>query len=221
MFWDAFPGVDLALLARGYYVAFIDVGDTFGSPDSLVHYEPFYSTLTQTYGLSKKPAMEGLSRGGMFEYRWASMHPDQVGCIYGDAPLCDIRYITGDGRKQIMNAYHLATDQDFLNYNQNPIDILAPIAKRRIPIIHDCGDADDAAPMSINTDVLRERYMKLGGNFALIVKQGCQHHPHGLTDPTPIVDFIVAYTAGGDESKQAMKTAIKPGTILTIPQGQW
>ena len=37
--------------------------------------------------------------------------------------------------------------------------------------------------------------------FAEIVKEGCGHHPHGLTDPTAVADFIVAHCAGGDAAQ--------------------
>lgn len=35
MFWDAFSSADVALLERGFYVAFIDAGDTFASSAAL------------------------------------------------------------------------------------------------------------------------------------------------------------------------------------------
>ena len=73
----------------------------------------------------------------------------------------------------------------------NPIDILEPIAKAKIPIIHVVGDKDDVVPIDENTMVLKERYEKLGGHVELIVKAGVGHHPHSLTDPTPIVDYIL------------------------------
>ena len=29
-----------------------------------------------------------------------------------------------------------------------------------------------------------------GADILLIVKPGCDHHPHSLSDPAPVVDFI-------------------------------
>ena len=78
-----------------------------------------------------------------------------------------------------------------MDWKGNPIDILEPIAKAKIPIIHVVGDADDAVPIDENTMVLKERYEKLGGHVELIVKKGVGHHPHSLADPTPIVDYIL------------------------------
>ena len=43
-----------------------------------------------------------------------------------------------------------------------------------------------------NTGLIAERYRKLGGKITLIAKPGVGHHPHGLDDPRPIVEFIVS-----------------------------
>jgi alpha-beta hydrolase superfamily lysophospholipase len=75
----------------------------------------------------------------------------------------------------------------------NPIDILAPIAQAKIPILHLVGDADDVVPVDENTDVLKQRYEALGGRVHVIVKKGVGHHPHGLTDPKPVLDYIAAH----------------------------
>jgi len=230
MFWDAFPAADIALLKAGFYVAFLDVGNTFGCPDAMKHFDVFYETMTKQYGLSSKPALEGLSRGGLYAYRWAYVNTDKVGCIYGDAPVCDMKsWPGGKGKgtgspndwKLAIAIYHFANEQEMLNFKGNPIDILAPIAAAHIPILHVCGDADTAVPEEENTDIVRERYMALGGDFVLIVKHGCDHHPHGLADPTPIVNFIVAHCAQKEAARQASLLAPKPGTVLKLAPGQW
>ena len=37
---------------------------------------------------------------------------------------------------------------------------------------------------------------KLRGKIHVIVKPGLKHHPHGLDDPTPAVDFILKNLKG-------------------------
>lgn len=71
----------------------------------------------------------------------------------------------------------------------NPIDILEPIAKAHVPIVHVAGDADD--PVPIDEMLLKQRYEAFGGHVELIVKHGVGHHPHSLADPSPIVDYIL------------------------------
>ncbi len=198
-FFGAFPAVDVALLAKGFHVVYIDCPNTFGSPDTMKKWESLYDLLTTRHGLSKKPVMLGMSRGGLYVYNWAAMHPDRVGMIYGDAPVCDVKsWPGGKGKgkgspgdwKMFQKVYGL-NEKQAMAWRGNPVDILKPIAKAKIPIIHVCGDADDIVPMSENSLVLKSRYEKLGGQFELIVKEGVGHHPHSLPDPTPIVDFIL------------------------------
>jgi hypothetical protein len=174
MFWDDFPGVDIALLQAGFYVAFVDVGNTFGCPDAMKHFDIFYSTMTNQYGFSKKPALEGLSRSGLYAYRWAYVNTDKIGCIFGDAPVCDMKSWPGgngkgvgspDNWQEAIKDYHFTNEQEMMDFRGNPIDILAPIAAAHIPIIHLCGDADTAVPKAENTDIVRDRYMKLGGDL--------------------------------------------------------
>ena len=60
-----------------------------------------------------------------------------------------------------------------------------------MPIISVCGDNDRSVPIEENMMVIRIRYLALGGNVELIIKPGCDHHPHSLEDPQPVVDFIM------------------------------
>lgn len=225
-FWGRFPSVDLALLQEGYHLAFIDIGNTHGAFDALKHWDPFYNLLTQTHKLSKKPVFYGISRGGLYVYRWVSMNPDKAGVIIGDAPVCDFKsWPAGKGKgvgnvanwAELLNNYHFTSEAEALAYRGNPIDILAPIAKTNIPIIHVVGNADVSVPVSENTDIVRRRYLRLGGNFALIIKNQGEHHPHGLLDPSPIVDFVVAHLGSGPKQIAAAKTAPKSGEIILIP----
>jgi pimeloyl-ACP methyl ester carboxylesterase len=230
MFWDAFSNVDVALLAQGYYVAFIDVGDTFGCPDAMKHFDVFYQQMTSQYGLSKKTVLVGLSRGGLYAFRWAYVNADKISCIYADAPVCDMKSWPGAKGKSLGDAgewqtaircYHFTSEQQMMDFKGNPIDILAPIAHARIPIIDVCGDSDSLVPASENSMIVRDRYTKMRGPIVLIVKQGCDHHPHGLTDPTMIVDFIRAHSLQAPAPDDIAKAALKPGTVLELPQGKW
>ena len=60
----------------------------------------------------------------------------------------------------------------------------------KVPLLHVYGDADEVVPWDENTGVVAERYKKLGGSITLIAKPGVKHHPHGLDDSTPIIQFI-------------------------------
>jgi alpha-beta hydrolase superfamily lysophospholipase len=93
-----------------------------------------------------------------------------------------------------MERYDFKSEAEALAYNKNPIDELAPLAAAKIPLLNVYGDADKTVPWDENTKILAERYRQLGGNITLICKPGADHHPHGLPDPTPMVEFIFTNT---------------------------
>jgi len=204
-FFDHRPETDLALLAKGFHLVHMAVGNTFGCPSAMRHWDAFYKYLTEEHGFAKKVALEGLSRGGLYCYNWAAANPDKVSCIYGDAPVCDFKSWPAGKRKskgspadwaKLIKDYGFASEQEALAYDKNPIDNLKPLADAHIPLIHVVGDADDAVPVAENTAILEERYRKLGGTIEVIHKPGVGHHPHGLDDPAPVVQFILKHTPG-------------------------
>ncbi len=201
-FWGHEPQTDIALLGEGFHVAYTDVGALFGNDVAVQQWDDFHTLLTTKHGFATKPAIEAMSRGGLIAYNFASAHPDKVSCIYGDAPVCDIKSWPGglgEGKgskadwELCLSVYGL-DEKSVLEFKGNPIDKLKPIADAQIPLLNICGDADDVVPMKENTDILAERYRALGGSIEVIAKEGVGHHPHSLVDPTPIVDFILANT---------------------------
>lgn len=191
----------LGLLAAGYHHAHIAVGNTFGCPEAVSHFNALYQTLTQA-GLSGKVVLIGLSRGGLYAYRWASENPERVAVIHGDAPVCDMKSWpggkgNGTGSKRdwaaAMRCYGFKDEAEALAYPRNPIDTLAPLAKAGVPLIHVVGDADDVVPVAENTAIVEQRYKNMGGVIEVIHKPGVGHHPHGLDDPKPVIDFILRH----------------------------
>ena len=193
-FFDAFPSVDKALLEKGFHVAYYDLTHLYGSPNAVALGTDFYQNMKDKYGLSPKVTAEGFSRGGLFAINWAAQNTDKVACIYIDAPVCDLT--SWPGRKQpelwngMLKEWNL-TDSDMNNFKGNPIDNLAPLAAAGIPIISVCGDSDKTVPFKENMDVVRSRYLALGGTVEVIIKEGVDHHPHSLDNPEPVVDFIL------------------------------
>lgn len=198
------PDPDVALLEKGFHIAYMRVSDMLGSPPAVKHWNAFYAVLTKQYGFNKKPALVGLSRGGLYCYNWAIANPDKVACIYGDAPVCDFKsWPGGKGKGRgdaknwqlVMDLWGFKDEAEALAYKGNPVDNLDGLAKRKVPIIHVFGDADETVPWQENTGLVAERYRKLGAPIELIAKAGVGHHPHGLQDSTPIVEFILKYAA--------------------------
>ena len=190
-----------ALLAAGFHHVHISVGNTFGSPDAMKHFNAFYELLSAR-GLAPKAALIGISRGGLYAYRFASEHPGRVAVIYGDAAVCDFKsWPGGKGTakgsagdwESLMKLYGFKDEAEALAYKGNPIDMLKPLATAKIALIHVVGDADDTVPPGENAAVIESRYKTLGGEVQVIHKPGAGHHPHGLDDPAPVVDFILKH----------------------------
>ncbi|MBI1389789.1 MAG: prolyl oligopeptidase family serine peptidase [bacterium] len=199
-FWGHEPQTDLALLGRGFHLVYMDVSDLYGAPRAVQAWNAFYDFLT-SQGLGEKCVMEGMSRGGLIVYNWASENADKVACIYADAPVCDVRSWPGgkgkgpgspDDWMKCLDAYGLS-EEEMMKYDKNPIDRLEPLAEAMVPALHVCGAADEVVPIDENTHVLEQRFRKLGGLIRVIEKPGVGHHPHSLIDPAQIVDFIITH----------------------------
>jgi hypothetical protein len=182
-FFDAFPQVDLALLQKGFHLVYIGVGNTFGCPSAMAHWDAYYGYLVN-HGLSRQGVLEGLSRGGLYVYNWGAANPEKVACIIGDNPVCDFKSWPGGKGKGP------GSPGDW----QSLIQLYGFKNEADVPIIHMAGDADEVVPYEENTVILKQRYEAMGGKITVIVKKGFKHHPHGLDDPSPVVDFVLKCT---------------------------
>jgi len=203
---------DRILLERGFHVAYMDCAGMLGNDAAMDHWDAFYDELTTKYSLSTKPALEGVSRGGLFVYRWAARHPDRVACIYADTPVCDFKSWPGGkgeglgSKRDWQNAlkqYGL-TEEQALAYDKNPVDVLEPIANAKVPLLHIVSLNDKVVPPSENTLILAERYRKLGGSIDIIevaegtAKSNGHHFTH--TDPVRVADFIERHASAAPDT---------------------
>lgn len=90
----------------------------------------------------------------------------------------------------MLEAYGL-TEEKFATFRGNPVDKIDRLAAAKIPIIVVAGDRDEVVPLAENTAVLEKRYRELGAPIEVILKPGVGHHPHSLSDPTPVVEWLV------------------------------
>ncbi len=196
------PQADIALLGKGFHVAYINVQNLYGAPAALDAMDKFHAHLVKEHGLSTKAVLEGFSRGGLFALNWAIRHPDQTAALYLDAPVCTFTsWPAGWGKGKGSPAdwvrckavYNLADDDAARAYKLNPVDNLTTLAGAKVPILSVCGDADQVVPLAENSALLKTRYEALSGTMELITKPGVDHHPHSLKDPTPIVDFVIKH----------------------------
>ena len=195
------PEVDLALLNKGFYVAYMDVADLYGSPRAVTLWDEFYDLLTTRYRFSQRVALEGMSRGGLMVFNWAAEHPERVACIYADAPVCDIRSWPGgqmngmgsqEDWKKCLLAYNL-TEEQALRFEGNPVNNAATLAKHNIPLLIVSGDSDEVVPYEENAAVLVDAYRaRSGSEVKTIIKKG-EGHVHGLDNANPIIRFVLKH----------------------------
>lgn len=198
-FWGHEPQTDVALLERGYHVAYCDVTELFGNQEAIALWNAFYKALHQM-GLSSKVALEGMSRGGVYAYNWAAVNPKKVSCIYADNPVLDLMSWPGGfgkapGSKKdwelFKKDFGYQTDEEAKASKESPIHKIALIAKGGYPVLHVCGDKDELVPMEENTIPFEKMLLKAGGKITIIHKKEGKHHPHSLPNPEVIVDFIL------------------------------
>ncbi|HEY0074859.1 MAG TPA: GDSL-type esterase/lipase family protein [Abditibacteriaceae bacterium] len=201
-FLDAFPKTEIELLNRGVHIVYLSAPNLLGAPEAVQHWNEAYQELTTGYAMAKKPALIGLSRGGLYCFNWGIANPDKVACIYADAAVLDIKSWPGGKGKgkgspadwqQAIKVYGFQNEGEAIAFKGNPIDNLKPLADAKLPLIFVYGDADDVVPWDENTGIVAERYKALGGTIELIAKPGIGHHPHGLDDPKPVVEFILKH----------------------------
>ena len=81
----------LQLLERGFHHVHLNVFPTYMNDEGVPILEKFYALL-QSLHFNSKSALIGMSYGGLFSLRWAAEHPETVGAIYLDAPVCTLSF---------------------------------------------------------------------------------------------------------------------------------
>jgi len=82
---------------------------------------------------------------------------------------------------------------DLISYREHPLDYIPKLVQHRIPVVLVSGDSDTVVNFEENGLFLKEAYEKEGIPLEVYIKEGADHHPHGLSDNSPIVEFILRY----------------------------
>ena len=199
---DAFPNFDIEMLNRGYYLINIS-HRTRWAPDEETHImADFVRYCAKELQASEQCVLEGMSCGGLQAARFAELYPELTAVMYLDAPVLNILSMAGLGEgksessdgfwRELVSTYGV-NRSTIVNFRKSPIDNMEPLIQNNIPIIMVYGNADNIVVYEENGKVLEEYYKEKGGTLKVIAKSMCGHHPHGLEDVTPIVDFVENY----------------------------
>ncbi|MBE3097303.1 MAG: hypothetical protein IMZ44_09270 [Planctomycetes bacterium] len=192
------------LLAAGFAVAGVDVGESYGSPKGRDAYTQFHKSVVDKYALSPQACLLPQSRGGLMLYNWAAEHPQSVRCIGGIYTVCD--QSSWPGLAKSCTAYGMGEDELRKALAQhNPIERLEPLAKAKIPILHLHGNADTLVPLERNSAELARRYRRLGGEMELVVVGGKGHQV--------CPEFF--------QSKRLLEFFLAQGMLATRPGADW
>ena len=195
-YFDAFPDFEIEMLKRGWHLAYIKNITRWCLDEDIDLKKRFVSYLSKEYGLYEKCVPVGMSCGGMIAAKFSAKYPECVSAIYMDAPVMNLLSCpAGVGKagddmwQEFVDATGISLSQ-LINYREHPIDKVPLLLENNIPIIMVYGDADDVVPYSENGEILEKYYRENGGTIITIGKENCGHHPHGLLDNTPIIEFL-------------------------------
>ena len=181
------------LIERGISFAGCDQGEVRGSPKSVDRFTNFYMEMVDR-GYSKQPVLLGQSRGGFMMLSWAVLNPIKVKAFAGIYPVLNLRSwpIT---RNLITTLADFEIDQDtFLKTVDlhNPIHQLEALARAKVPLYMVHGDSDRIVPLEENTQIVINRYTKLGGEAEVKVVPGKGHQVvDDFLKSKELIEFII------------------------------
>ncbi|MCF3111832.1 SGNH/GDSL hydrolase family protein [Niabella sp. CC-SYL272] len=194
--------MDSLLLRKGLYIAYIDASDRFGHASAMNRWDDLYVYLTTQLHFAARPALEAVSRGGLYAYGWAKRNPSKVSCIYAEAPVCDFTsWPAGKGKgkgapaewQKLLKVYGL-TEMEALQYPDQPKDNLEALAAYKVPVVHVIGLQDQIVPAEENSLALVQNYIRHGGPATVIPmtrgKQDLEGHHFPIENVTSLADFI-------------------------------
>ncbi len=203
-YFGAFPDTEIKLLENGYHVAHIATQTRWYVHEDNDARVELAKYMHEILGLSKKCVIVGMSCGGMQGIYMGAKNPELVSCMYLDAPVVNLLSVVfGLGRtstckdlegfqKQFIEDKNM-TLADAISYREHPLDYIPKLVENKIPLILVSGDSDTVVNFEENGLFLQKAYEKEGIPLEVYIKEGGDHHPHGLLDNTPIVEFILKH----------------------------
>ncbi len=199
-YFDAFQNFEFEMVKRGWHLAFIKNITRWCLEEDLDLKKRFAQYLNREYGLYAKCIPVGMSCGGLIASKFAAKYPECVSALYLDAPVMNLLSCPaglGVADDSLMQEFVDATGitlPELICYREHPIDKMKLLLENNISVILVYGKSDVVVPYAENGAILEKYYKENSGTIVVIGKENCGHHPHGLDDNTPIIDFVEKYS---------------------------
>ncbi|MBN2853048.1 MAG: alpha/beta hydrolase [Clostridia bacterium] len=193
-FLGDFDQADMELVRLGWHLVYYKISNQYGSPDAVNLMAGFQEYIEKEFKLYHKTVLFGFSRGGLYAVNYAVAYPEKVASIYLDAPVIDMQSwpkvrSSKETWEECLRCYGF-NEKTALTYSHNQLGRATILAKEKIPVLLVTGDCDGTVPYEENGAPFVARYRELSADIKVYIKKGCDHHPHSLSDVTPIVDFV-------------------------------
>lgn len=196
-YFGAFPDFEIEMLKRGYHLAHVDNETRWCKDSDTLRQAKFCDYLHTELGFCEKCFPVGMSCGGMQAIYLAGKYPEKVAAMFLDAPVVNLLSCPfGVGREnadkwlpQEFKNHMGLTLSDMLSFREHPLDYIPKAVS--VPTYLCCGDSDTIVPYEENGKLLYDYFTSHGGKVVLSIKKGGDHHPHGLPDNAPIIEFAL------------------------------
>lgn len=196
-YFGAFPEFEATMVERGYHLCFVAHENRWAPMEEVELSARFLQYVTSQYALKPQCVAVGMSCGGLLSVNLAIVYPELIGVLYLDAPVLNLLSMAGLGEaeyrpdmfREMVAAYGFDRSS-IVAFRDSPIDHMAALLESKIPVLMLYGNADLTVVYEENGRVLENFYRKYGLPIKVISRSGAGHHPHGLENPVPMIDFI-------------------------------
>lgn len=199
-YFNAFPETEIKLVQKGYHLVHIKNKTRWHVWEDTEARAALAEYMHKELGLSKKCVIVGMSCGGMQGIYFGAKYPQYVSCMWLDAPVVNLlscpfglgKRVSVDMREEFVKNKGIDLPE-LLAYREHPLDFIPQLVENDIPVFLVAGDSDTVVPYDENGIYVDKAYRAAGRTIETVIKPGCDHHPHGLEDDAPILEFIEKY----------------------------
>lgn len=188
-YWDGFPQTELAMVKRGFHLAYIKNETRFATKADCERKARFVHYLSEKYKLRKQCVPVGYSCGGAHAVNFAGFFPKCVCCLFLDAPVlnfCDYPGRLQDAKceqvweNEFVQAYPNVTRWELLHFPHHPLNRIPALKSAGIPVIMLYGTEDQLVRYECNGKLLELAYADTPELLTVISRYLQGHHPHGV-----------------------------------------